>query len=64
MPSKENMQQLLINVNVINNKIYAIVVKASKILEGYVKDKVWLIIFLVSLSWFINTVTQKHSTFK
>ncbi|RMC13864.1 hypothetical protein DUI87_08947 [Hirundo rustica rustica] len=40
MTCKENMQQLLINMNVINNKLYATVIKASKILEGYIKDKV------------------------
>lgn len=45
MPCKENTQQLLINISVINNKFYAIVVKASKILEGYIKDKVWLLFF-------------------
>lgn len=61
MLGKENMQQLLINMNVINNKLYAIVVKASKILEGYIKDKDRLLFFFfsVSLSWFINAMLLK-----
>lgn len=67
MLGKENMQQLLINMNVINNKLYAIVVKASKILEGYIKDKDRLLFFFFfSLPVLIYKyyVTQKLSTFK
>lgn len=40
------MQQLLINVNVINNKLYAMVIKASKILEGYIKHSLTTFFFL------------------
>lgn len=38
MACKEHMQQLLINMNVIN-KLYGIVVEASKILQGYKRTK-------------------------
>lgn len=64
MPCKENMQQLLINMSVINNKFYAIVVKASKILEGYIKDKVWLLFFSLPVLIYKYYVPQKLSTFK
>lgn len=64
MPCKENMQQLLINMSVINNKFYAIVVKASKILEAYIKDKVWLLFFSLPVLIYKYYVPQKLSIFK